>query len=211
MPSTTPLLTRTEARHLSGASTTIVNKAVEQRVIATKSVERTSLVDARDAGSLALFASLHFGLPVRDKRRLARWLRGAAVGTELALSPAIIVRKTPELAEVTAAAVRYAELKGRFLEVDPERQGGEPVIRGTRIPIRGLARQIEADESLEVLRQEYDYFDEDAFEFAVLWARANPRRGRPAKLGPSSPGREPEGRHAHIEARRRTGAAAASA
>lgn len=80
MLSTTSLLTRKEAAQLSGASAAIVNKAVEQRVVATSSVDRTSLIDARDAGALALFASLHFGLPVKDKRRLARWLRGAAPG-----------------------------------------------------------------------------------------------------------------------------------
>lgn len=51
------------------------------------------------------------------------------------------------------------------------------MIRGTRVPVRGLAKQIDAGESLEVLRQGYD---EDAFEFAVQWAKANPRRGRPS-------------------------------
>lgn len=76
-------------------------------------------------------------------------------------------------------------------------------MRGTRIPVRGLAKQIEAGESLDVLRQEYDYIDEDAFEFAVQWAKANPRRGRPSKRRTSSPSGEPEARRAHIARRRR--------
>jgi hypothetical protein len=54
-----------------------------------------------------------------------------------------------------------------------------------------------------VLRREYDYIDEDAFEFAVQWAKANPRRGRPSTHRTSSPAAEPEGRRAQLERRRR--------
>jgi uncharacterized protein (DUF433 family) len=197
------LLTRNEAAQLSGASATTVNKAIEQRVVATKSVRRVSLIDARDVGALTLFADLQFGLPVKEKRRLCRWLRTAETGAETSLGVALIVRKTQVLDEATQAALRYAELKDRFLEINPERQGGEPVIRGTRIPIRSLAKQIEAGENLDVLRREYDYLDEDAFAFAVQWAKANPRRGRPSARRPSSPSQEPAGRRAHIERRRR--------
>lgn len=197
------LLTRNEAAQLSGASAAAVNKAIEQRVVATRSVRQTSLIDARDVGALALFAGLRFGLPVKEKRRLCRWLRTAEPGAETALGTALIVRKTEDVDKATRAAVRYAELKERFLEINPDRQGGEPVIRGTRIPIRGLAKQIEAGESLDVLRQEFDYIDEDAFEFAVQWVKANPRRGRPSRPQATSRQREPEARNTYIEQRRR--------
>ena len=201
MPELASYVTRREAAQLSGASPAVVNKAIEQRVVSTRSVRRTALIDARDVGVLALFAGLHFGLPVKDKRRLTRWLRSAPAGAELSLSAAVIVRKTEALAETTRSAVRYAELKERFLETNPERQGGEPVIRGTRIPIRGLAKQIEAGESLDVLRREYGYIEETAFEFALQWAKANPRRGRPARPRGDSNDREPDGRRGHIERR----------
>jgi uncharacterized protein (DUF433 family) len=203
MHSTLLLLTRNEAAQLSGASSATVNKAIEQRVVATKSVHRSSLIDARDVGALTLFADLRFGLPVKEKRRLCRWLRTAEPGAETSVGVAVVVRKTQDLDRATKAALRYAELKDRFLEVNPERQAGEPVIRGTRIPIRSLAKQIEAGESLDVLRQEYDYLDPDAVEFAVQWARANPRRGRPSKRQTPTPSHEPAGRRAHIERRRR--------
>jgi uncharacterized protein (DUF433 family) len=104
-------------------------------------------------------------------------------------------------------ARRYVELRDRYLESNAVIRGGEPIIRGTRIPIRGLARQIEAGETLEALREDYPHVPEEAFEFAVLWTRSNPRRGRP---GPSwkavAPEREPEGRAALVEARKRRAA-----
>ena len=33
------------------------------------------------------------------------------------------------------------------------------MIRGTRVPIRGLAEQIQAGETMDLLREEYDYVD----------------------------------------------------
>jgi len=197
------LITRNEAAQLSGASAATVNKAIEQRVVAIKSVGSASLVDARDVGALALFAGLRFGLPVTDKRRLARWLRNAPSGDEMPLGTGVIVRKTPELEATTQDALRYAQLKERFFEASPDRQGGEPVIRGTRVPIRGLARQVEAGEGLAVLREQYDGMDEDAFEFAVQWAQANPRRGRPTREATSDGLSEPARRQAHVARRRR--------
>ncbi|UGS35345.1 DUF433 domain-containing protein [Capillimicrobium parvum] len=199
----TLLITRNEAAQLSGASAATVNKAIEQRVVAIKSVGSASLVDARDVGALTLFAGLRFGLPVIEKRRLARWLRNAPLGDETALGTGVIVRKTPELEEAMEDALRYARLKERFFETSLDRQGGEPVIRGTRVPIRGLARQIEAGEGLAVLREQYEGMDEDAFEFAVQWARANPRRGRPTREAASNGFGEPASRQAHIARRRR--------
>jgi uncharacterized protein (DUF433 family) len=59
--------------------------------------------------------------------------------------------------------------------------GGEPVIRGTRVPVR-TTTLIEEGEPHEVLREDYPpHVPEEAYEVAVLWARENPRRGRPAR------------------------------
>jgi uncharacterized protein (DUF433 family) len=91
----------------------------------------------------------------------------------------------------------------RFLEINPDVQGGEPVICGTRIPIRGLAKQIEAGESPEVLRTEYPYIDPDAFEFAVRWARENPRPSRPPHFADEPTNRPEPAARAALLARRR--------
>jgi uncharacterized protein (DUF433 family) len=174
-------LSRNEAAKLSGASAAVVNKAIEQKVVHTKKVRSGSAIDARDIGALLIFAALPFRLPVTLKRNVAAWVREAATGSELPLSDAVIVRKSEAVDQAIQRALRYVDLRERFLEVNPEVQGGEPVIRGTRVPIRGLAKQIQAGETMDVLREEYDYIDPAAFQFAVMWADANPRRGRPAR------------------------------
>lgn len=130
----------------------MVNKAIEQKVVRVKRVTDGPLVDARDVGVLRIFGDLRFGLPVEIKRHLAGWLREAEVGAELPLSASLVVRKDAALGELIEAAVRYAQLRERLVEVSPDRQGGEPVFRGTRITVRGLAKQIEAGEEAAVLR-----------------------------------------------------------
>lgn len=183
---TTLYISPNEAATLSGASASAVSKAMEQRIVRTKRGKRGAVIDARDVGALQVFVALPFRLPVGLKRRIATWLRTAEVGEELPLSDAVFVRKSVETGESTLRALRYVALRERFLEVNPDVQGGEPVIRGTRIAIRGLAKQIEAGETFEVLLEEYDYIDPEAFEFAVLWASANPRRGRPLGIAAAS-------------------------
>lgn len=77
-------------------------------------------------------------------------------------------------------AEEYARLRDQYIQRDPKIMGGEPVIRGTRVPVRTIAALIEAGESHEVLRDDYPHVPEEAYEVAVLWARENPRRSRPA-------------------------------
>jgi uncharacterized protein (DUF433 family) len=197
------LISRNEAAMLSGASNSVVNKAIEQNLL----LMHGSAIDARDVGALCLFSELPLTLPVSMKLRVADWARHAEPGAELELSTVLIVRHTGMLGEAVERARRYVQLRDRFLEINPDVQGGEPVIRGTRVPIRGLAKQIEAGETPEVLREDYDYIDPDAFEFAPLWAAANPRRGRPVLPADAASKPEPPRRQQLIAERRRRQAA----
>jgi hypothetical protein len=49
------------------------------------------------------------------------------------------------------------------------------------MPVRSLARLIELGETREVLREDYAHLPEESFELAPLWAKANPRQGRPSR------------------------------
>ncbi len=72
-------------------------------------------------------------------------------------------------------AKEYARLRDQYVQRDPKIMGGEPVIRGTRVPVRTIAALIEDGESHDVLREDYPHVPEEAYEVAVLWARENPR------------------------------------
>ncbi len=177
-----PLITRREAAELSGTTLGAVNKAIEQKVLRTKLRKGRMLLAPEDVGALALLAQTRVVLPVVLKRRIAAWACGnPGVNAELALDGALIVRMGPEVAEAVKRAERYVELRERLVEVNPKVRGGKPVITETRMPVRSLARLIELGETREVMREDYPWLPEESFELAPLWAKANPRQGRPSR------------------------------
>lgn len=60
-------------------------------------------------------------------------------------------------------------------------KGGEPVIRGTRIGVRAVAQRIERGDTVQTLTEDYPHVLAEAFETAYTYAKARPRRGRPAR------------------------------
>ncbi len=177
-----PLITRREAAELSGTTLGAVNKAIEQKVLRTRRRKGRMLLAPEDVGALALLAQTRVVLPVAVKRRIVTWARGGpGANAELTLDRALVVRIGPEVEQAVQRAQRYVELRERLVEVNPKVCGGEPVVTETRVPVRSLARQIELGETREVLREDYAHLPEESFELAPLWAKANPRQGRPAR------------------------------
>ncbi len=176
------LLTRREVAELSGTTLGAVNKAIEQKVLRPRRRKGRTLLTPEDAGALTLLSQTRVSLPVAVRRRLALWARsGPAANAELALDGALLVRMGPEIEQAVQRARRYVELRERLVEVNPEVRGGTPVITETRMPVRSLARLIELGETREVLREDYPFLPEESFELAPLWAKANPRQGRPSR------------------------------
>jgi uncharacterized protein (DUF433 family) len=188
-------ITRREAAELSGVTLGAVNKAIEQKVLRTQRRKGRTVLAAEDVGALTLLAQTRVSLPVAVKKRIAAWARsGPGENAELRLDEALVVRMGPEVQDAVQRARRYVELREQLVEVDPDVCGGEPVIKDSRVTIRGLARQIEGGETLEVLREDFNFISEEAFELAPLWARGNPRQGRPSRPGATAertPARRP--------------------
>lgn len=79
---------------------------------------------------------------------------------------------------MTRDADEYARLCKRYVERNPAIMGGEPVIRGTRVPVRTVAGLIDKGESREIMREDYPQVPEEAYAVAVRWAGDNPPRQR---------------------------------
>jgi uncharacterized protein (DUF433 family) len=60
--------------------------------------------------------------------------------------------------------------------------GGEPVFKGTRIPVYGIAAMLEAGATAEEMLSGYPKLTERLLELARIWAAAHPRRGRSKSL-----------------------------
>lgn len=181
-PSKTPLLTRNEIAEISGVSINAVNKALEQRVAKARRQRGRTLLAADEAAALALLSELPIGLSIKFKREVRDWIvkRNPARTEELELSCALRVAMTENAADVAKRIFDYVRMREKYLEVDRGKVGGTPVIRGTRVPVRTLAQLVEGGESREALKEDYPRIPEEAYDVAVLWAKGNPRRGRPA-------------------------------
>jgi uncharacterized protein (DUF433 family) len=58
--------------------------------------------------------------------------------------------------------------------------GGTPLIKGTRVTVYSLLGRIEAGETTDEIASEYPDIPPEAIEAAIIFAKANPMRGRPS-------------------------------
>lgn len=184
MGTTSALLSRREAAEIGGLPLNAIDKAIEQGVLKPRRTGGRPLLPAHEVALLVLLRQVDVALPSKAKSRLRRWLAGLqpeAVGSELALSEALRIAMTEDAAKTIERAQSYARLRDRYVECNPAVMGGEPVISGTRVPVRTLAGLIEMGETPQTLREDYPHIPQEAYETAVLWSHANPRRGRPKR------------------------------
>ena len=64
---------------------------------------------------------------------------------------------------------------------DANIRGGEPVVRGTRIPARNIAGKLARGMTVEAIVRNYPTLDAKKVQLAALWCELNPKRGRPPK------------------------------
>jgi uncharacterized protein (DUF433 family) len=180
------LFSRREAALLAGVPLKAVDKAIEERIIkARRSKPAGTLLDADDVMTLAVIGRA--GVPLRSqaKRKIRRWLQEAqpygSGRPELQLSDVVVIRLDPRFRDAFKQLSSYREGRERYIESNAEIRGGEPVISGTRIPVRAVAERLKGGEAIDNLIEDYPKVPRKAFEAALIYAQAHPRRGRPAR------------------------------
>jgi uncharacterized protein (DUF433 family) len=80
-------------------------------------------------------------------------------------------------------ATRMAELRNveRAIVSDPDVRGGEPVFRGTRIPVYTIAALVEQGAEPREILEDYPSLRASGIRAAVVYAATRPKRGRPRK------------------------------
>jgi uncharacterized protein (DUF433 family) len=185
------LYTPAEAGAVSGLKLKAVHNAIDKRIV-------EPLAKAREA-------------PIGNSQRAPRFLTGEdlvrlrvwrGVGDTLsaerrqllfgaiAAKPAAKTVKADELLIVDVGEARKQVDRGvRDLEAaeavvakDKATLGGEPVFKGTRIPVYGIAAMLDSGATAEELLSGYPKLTERLLDLARIWAAAHPRRGRPKSL-----------------------------
>jgi uncharacterized protein (DUF433 family) len=171
------LYTPTEAAVLADLSLKAVNNAIDKKfVVARKRAGKPT----RMLGVSALVALVIGWRFAPEQRRklfdaLAAGSRNVLFLDDFLKIDVRAARR--ELATREKALRRASELVIR----DPEILGGDPVFRGTRIPVHQIAGQIEQGASEAELLSDYPRLKAEMIPLASLYAKAYPLRGRPRK------------------------------
>jgi uncharacterized protein (DUF433 family) len=82
---------------------------------------------------------------------------------------------------VPAVHARLKELMriNTLIQVDENIRGGEPVFRGTRVPVHMIAAFLEQGVPRAEILEDYPALDEESLEVATRYAELYPRGGRP--------------------------------
>lgn len=186
MSLTERLFTPTEAAVISGLGLKAINNAIDKRVVKA----------ARPAAG-----------PMRGRRRMlagadlvfvALWYDAAGLSEARRRTIIAEVKHSPPPKFVQTGAFTYFDLQAAtkgleanakrlalaeaLVTTDPDVMGGEPVFKGTRIPVRAIAATLEGGASEAEILEAYTALDKGKLELGRIWAAAHPRRGRPKSL-----------------------------
>lgn len=178
---------RREAAYFADVSVRQVDKAIEEKVIRPWRPDAVRVyLNGEDVVTIAVIAKTGFQLPRQTKQQIRRWIHGSwgtadVKHSELALSNVLVLRLDSDIISMPERLDRYRQRRERYIDSNPEVQGGEPVIAGTRLPVSSVAARLRHGDSLDDLAADYPGIPRTAFEAAQIYAEAHPRRGRPAR------------------------------
>ncbi len=178
----TPLFTPAEAAVLTRLSVKAVNNAIDKKTVPATTGRRagqaTRLLDLRALMSLALERRL----ADRMVPGLRRELFDALIDTQrstVSLEGGLIKVDLREPRRELAAALRELRRARQLVVIDPDILGGEPVFRGTRVPVHAIAAQLAGGETAARVLEAYPRLTAEMVGLAPLYAVAYPARGRP--------------------------------
>ncbi|AIC30108.1 hypothetical protein IE4771_PB00382 (plasmid) [Rhizobium etli bv. mimosae str. IE4771] len=182
MASTSHAYTPAEAAAVSEIAVKSVHNAIDKRIIATHLVgSKSRALTDEDLLRLKLWYGVGSILSAERRKRLFDTIDQNPDANTVRADDYLIVdvaRAREHLAE-RAEALREAE---RMIESAKGIGGGEPMFKGTRVPVRMIAAMRAQGGSTAEIVEGYPSLTERMVELAEIWAAAHPARGRPRKL-----------------------------
>jgi len=86
---------------------------------------------------------------------------------------------TDETSRKVSSTDQDPERTRTLVQSDPEIMAGAPVFRGTRVPVYLIADIIEQGTPIDEILDGYPSLTREMVEYAGIYARTHPRRGRP--------------------------------
>ena len=178
------LFTLNEAAVLTHLPLKVVHNAVDKRIVTPVSGERaghaTRLLDSRALLFLALESRLtrRFGPETRRDVFEALATNTRSRDTVL-LDDGFLTIDLREPRRELARAMRQLRRARALVHGDPGIMGGDPVFRGTRVPVHGVADMLHLGDGENDLLESYPSLTAEMIRLAPVYAAAYPLRGRP--------------------------------
>jgi uncharacterized protein (DUF433 family) len=177
------LFTPTEAAVLTGLSLKAVNNAIDKKTISAVSSEGGGrLLDARVLMSLSIERRLASGIATPELRRKVFDALAEAPRNALSLEGGLIKIDLREPRRALAASLRDLRRARHMVVSDPEILGGDPVFRGTRVPVHMIAELVAQGSKPADLIEGYPRLSAEMIRLAPVYAAAYPLRGPRRKL-----------------------------
>ena len=173
------LFTPTEAAALTGLPLKAVNNAIDKKTIsAVAGEEGCRLLDARALVSLALERRLADRVAPELRRQVFDALAGSPRNV-VSLEGGLVKIDLREPRRELATSLRELRRARRLVVSDPEILGGDPVFRGTRVPVHIIAELVTQVSRPAELIESYPRLTAQMIRLAPVYAAAYPLRGRP--------------------------------
>jgi uncharacterized protein (DUF433 family) len=173
------LFTPTEAAVLTGLPLKAVNNAIDKNTISVVAVEEGGrLLDARALVSLAVERRLADRVAPELRRQVFDAL-GESPRNVVSLEGGLVKIDLREPRRELATSLRELRRARRLVVSDPDIMGGDPVFRGTRVPVHMIAELVAKGSMPAELVESYPRLTAEMIRLAPIYAAAYPLRGRP--------------------------------
>jgi uncharacterized protein (DUF433 family) len=182
-PSDNSLFTPAEAAVLTRLSIKAVNNAIDKNmvpaVVRSGTGESGRFLDQRALLVLALEYRLANRFFPELRRRLFDALVESPRKAVVSLDEGLVTVDLQEPRRDLAASLRALRRARSLVVTDPEILGGEPVFRGTRVPVHAIAAMLEQGSTEAEILEAYPRITAEMVGLAPAYTQAYPIRGRP--------------------------------
>lgn len=175
-------LTVAEAAYVTKVSVKDIDREIDAKVLRPSGPKGARALKRGDLVYLKAIGPIRSDLNPGLRRKVC-----LAVGTAVAKRLKVAKVETLEVpikeieAEILEEFTGLEDLRRTMIESRPAVLGGEPVLKGTRIPVRVVADLVKKGATAKDLKDEFNVTPAQ-MRAAVLFDQIRPRRGRPPRV-----------------------------
>ncbi|MGV6875821.1 DUF433 domain-containing protein [Pseudochelatococcus sp. B33] len=180
------IYTPAEAAAVSGVAVKAVHNAIDKRIVEARPDPRSRSATRRaltrdDLLRLKLWYGVGSVLAADRRQRLFDEIKATPDATTVRADDLLIV-DVAEARKQLDAKIRALDEAEAAIHQQKDILGGEPVFRGTRVPVRMIVAMVAQGASAGEILEGYPALTPRMLELAAIWVAAHPARGRPKKL-----------------------------